>query len=135
MNNSFNDIYLNIIQEEKLKNPKWKFYKKEKNVEIYLNKDHVLKQCSTRYDVEKFFIYQRIILSYVSHLLDLKIFELKIKSELKGFTFHEISNNIWVSGILQNDKSEKQFRLYVSTFLPSDDPYYNKHDFFFEFTF
>lgn len=130
MNNIFKITYFKILSEEKLKNEKWKYIKTFKNVEIYFNETHINDRLKSRYDIYLFSYYHITILKFINYLIDNNIFK---TIDLKGFTIHETSCKVWISGVLQNDKKDNQLRIYISTFLPSKTPKYNKYDYFLEF--
>lgn len=49
--NKFIQTYINVINEEKFKNSKWKFNRIYKNIEIYENYFHIENRLKLRYNI------------------------------------------------------------------------------------
>ena len=130
--NNFNKVYLNILNEAKLKSKKWKYFNIFKDVEEYINEKHIIKRYSNRYgeiseDLNEIkIIFHSIIDEFLVRNSFIK--EIKRKDHLQGFTVHLLKSDIWISGMIQNDIDESKYRVYLSTFLPPEDTTFNRYD-------
>lgn len=138
--NKFENVYNEIIFEEKFSKLKWIYEFSYNDVEIFFNKEHVMDRLSTRDSKSDMDAYTLFLFYLIDFLIENKIYEskeLKIKSEkyglIRGFTFHEITSDSWICGVLQNDLNEKTYRLYFSTILSSDEHHHTIKDLFIEF--
>ena len=130
----FTNTYLDIINEAKLKNKKWKRRTTFNDIEVFENQPHLKERLFKRYGIdEEKWIYWFIIKTQIIKYLIKDNAWLKCSKKTsyqKGFTVHLTISNMWLSGILQNDIEDGGQRIYFSTFLP-EDPHFNLHDIYF----
>lgn len=131
MNDTFTDIYFQIINESQFKNKKWLKTENISSIQIFENYDHLEERLFERYSLRiKEWLYWLIIKTQITN----KFIELDLWSKCskkdpyqRGFTIHLTISNMWLSGIIQNDIEDDEKRIYFSTFLP-EEPTFNKYD-------
>lgn len=127
-----NEIYYNILNEEKLKNSKWKYFNTFQNIECYESLKHINNRIKIRYGIIQYknIIYNQIINNIKNNFLNINFFyDKNIQTYLRSFTCNCIKSNIYLSGIIQNDNIDSKIRIYISTYQPNINPKINKHDY------
>ena len=134
--NKFIETYLEIIEEGRFKNKKWKLDKVYKDVEILENYEHLKERLIERYKIEyaSWISWKNIKQSIIDHLLKIKAWKYcKGKNNYQRmFSVHLTTSDMWCGFIIHNDVEEKMKRIYFTTFLPSEEvmihPHVNRFD-------
>ena len=134
--NKFIETYLNIIEEAKFKDIKWKFDLIFKDIEIFENFEHLNERLKERYklEFETWIYWETIKRSIIDYLLKENAW-LHVKKKAKYQKMYSVYltvSDMWVGFIIQNDLEDKVKRIYFSTFLPNEEikihPHVTKFD-------
>lgn len=123
----FINAYLNIIDEAKFENEKFKRFDVYKGVEIYYSYEHIKQRLQTRYPNMTFSNVRYFSKALLKNLLIDPTF---INFKLSDFPFicHFTVSNVWITGRMKKNFGE--WRMQIYTLLPSDDPSYSKDHYF-----
>ena len=129
--NKFNRIYQSIISEAKFEDKKWIEKEIIKDIQVFESYLHLKNRLKERYIIEfdDWASWNFIKTQITNKFIELDLWAKCSKKDpyQRGFTLHLTTSNIWLSGIIQNDREDGKKRIYFSTFLP-EKPKFNKYD-------
>ena len=129
--NKFNRIYQSIISEAKFEDKKWIEKETIKDIQVFESYLHLKNRLKERYKIEfdDWASWNFIKTQITNKFIELDLWTKCSKKDpyQRGFTIHLTTSNMWLSGIIQNDREDGKKRIYFSTFLPKK-PKLNEHD-------
>ena len=129
--NKFDKVYQSIISEAKFEDKKWIEKETIKDIQVFENHLHLKNRLKERYKInfESWATWNFIKTQITNKFIELDLWAKCSKKDpyQRGFTLHLTTSNIWLSGIIQNDREDGKKRIYFSTFLPKK-PKLNEHD-------
>ena len=123
----FINAYLNIIDEAKFENEKFKRFDVYRGIEIYYSYEHIKQRLNERYSKYSFGTIRQLSKVLLKNLLIDPVF---INFKLNDFPFvcYFTVSNVWITGRMKNNFGE--WRMQVYTLLPNDNPSYSKDHYF-----